>query len=83
MVEPDNCRISMRAKPSDLALIDRAAKLLGISRSKFILRCSELKAQQIISDNRQQRNAKRQTREAHINHSVLAMINGHIIDIGS
>lgn len=53
MASPTTLRetnINLRAQAADKALIDRAADLLGQSRSSFMLAASVLRAQTVLAD---------------------------------
>ncbi|MDC9834954.1 DUF1778 domain-containing protein [Rhizobium binxianense] len=42
--------LNMRIKPATLDLIDRAAKLLGQTRTDFMLEASECRAEEVLRD---------------------------------
>lgn len=44
-----DCTINMRISKRDLALIDEAAQIMGLTRSDFIRRATESHARRIVS----------------------------------
>jgi uncharacterized protein (DUF1778 family) len=49
----NDCTINIRVSKRDLALIDEAVQILGITRSDFIRRATESHARRIVSASEQ------------------------------